>query len=450
MFDSKVPPEDLKVLEQIKVTIENRRKFYGDVSVKSFIGNAGRGWSNAITTLTVLPKDVEPKVNGGMNYGDIVYSESIFRPDAFIDFIDKLINQGKLVIPSLPEIQLEGRFFSNPFLGYIQSKDKMFNLDWPSNFYQFEPKDRSINIPTGPYVSLSSPLYPDYTSLFQDKFGLSITHYHQFWGNVLIFLPNYKAKITAMVLGSKQLVVSTIKNIDQKLIAKIFLQDYQNIEKAEIKVTESDTVVPLNFVPDSVHVHLLSSESGEILDYRRLHLSWPAISEDITIEIGTEDILQLINRGEGDQTEFKQDISKNKEGFVETIVAFANTYGGTILVGVDDHGDIVGSYEQKLEETIQNVIRSHCEPPIEVKVENKILNDKNIVVVSVMEGDDKPYTCRGKGIFVRSGSTNRIATRYELDEFYETKENSSPGREQLDMRRHIYKKRKKQLGEEWI
>lgn len=49
----------------------------------------------------------------------------------------------------------------------------------------------------------------------------------------------------------------------------------------------------------------------------------------------------------------------------------------------------------------------------EVKIEGK-----PILVIAVPEGKDKPYQVKDRGVFVRSGGTDRIATRYELDEFY--------------------------------
>jgi len=52
-----------------------------------------------------------------------------------------------------------------------------------------------------------------------------------------------------------------------------------------------------------------------------------------------EEIKVLIEKGEGLQLEFKQTFNMET---IETLVAFANTVGGKVLVGVTDTGIITG------------------------------------------------------------------------------------------------------------
>jgi predicted HTH transcriptional regulator len=47
------------------------------------------------------------------------------------------------------------------------------------------------------------------------------------------------------------------------------------------------------------------------------------------------DLVELLKRPEGKTLEFKRDLS-SPEGALKTIVAFANTAGGTLLLGVED------------------------------------------------------------------------------------------------------------------
>ena len=97
--------------------------------------------------------------------------------------------------------------------------------------------------------------------------------------------------------------------------------------------------------------------------------------------------------------------NKEKQEFVETAVAFSNGKGGAILIGVDDKARIVGYNQEKIEEAIINMIKSRCYPFIEPDIK-------------LIQIDDKPYVLMDKGVYVRSGSTDRIANRIELDEFY--------------------------------
>jgi predicted HTH transcriptional regulator len=87
-------------------------------------------------------------------------------------------------------------------------------------------------------------------------------------------------------------------------------------------------------------------------------------------------------------------------------------------VGVDDHGNIAGCEKANIENTVRNILARHCEPPIHPQVAEVEVLGKTIIMVAVKEGENKPYVVREKGPFVRAGSTDRVATRYELDRFY--------------------------------
>jgi ATP-dependent DNA helicase RecG len=60
------------------------------------------------------------------------------------------------------------------------------------------------------------------------------------------------------------------------------------------------------------------------------------------------------------------------------------------------------------------IIRSSSEPPIEPEISTQLVQNKTVVIVQVKKGNKKPYTIKGKGVFVRVGATDRIATRDEL------------------------------------
>ena len=48
-------------------------------------------------------------------------------------------------------------------------------------------------------------------------------------------------------------------------------------------------------------------------------------------------------------------------------------------------------------------------------------DEKEVILLQIEEGKDKPYTIRDKEPYIRAGATDRIVTRYELDEFYTQK-----------------------------
>jgi predicted HTH transcriptional regulator len=52
---------------------------------------------------------------------------------------------------------------------------------------------------------------------------------------------------------------------------------------------------------------------------------------------------------------------------------------------------------------------------------------KGVVLIDIPEGNEKPYLVRGKGAYIRSGATKRLATRHELDRMYATRDKSRQG-----------------------
>ncbi len=104
-----------------------------------------------------------------------------------------------------------------------------------------------------------------------------------------------------------------------------------------------------------------------------------------------------------------------KSGFTEEIykevIAFANTDGGTIYVGIDDNGNAVGLTDVDDEYTrITNGIRDAIQPDVTMFVKYTI-QDNKVVKITVSEGANKPYYLRGKGlkpsgVYVRQGASS--------------------------------------------
>ncbi len=102
-------------------------------------------------------------------------------------------------------------------------------------------------------------------------------------------------------------------------------------------------------------------------------------------------LLQLIEEGESIKCEFKRQFSSH-EKIAREMIAFANTKGGFLLIGVDDDKEIVGVSSEKEEaELIKEVAENHCDPPLNFAIEFIDIFDKEIVVVEVFESDNKPH-----------------------------------------------------------
>jgi len=101
---------------------------------------------------------------------------------------------------------------------------------------------------------------------------------------------------------------------------------------------------------------------------------------------------RLINGGESDQVEFKRKIN-HPEKVVKEIVAFANSKGGHLFVGVDDDKSIVGvKYADDEDHTLQKAILELCRPAINFEVYHYALSEKrSLIHYQIFPGEKKPY-----------------------------------------------------------
>jgi len=128
-----------------------------------------------------------------------------------------------------------------------------------------------------------------------------------------------------------------------------------------------------------------------------------------------EDLLSLIQQGEGLRVEFKQTLSSPKKA-ARVLSAFANTKGGRLFVGVNDRKRPVGINSLKEEkETLRTAARFFCSPPIAPDMKSVLLDDKFILVARIREGREKPYRFLSESgeerIYIRVKDKNLPASR---------------------------------------
>ncbi|MCL7414343.1 MAG: helix-turn-helix domain-containing protein [ANME-2 cluster archaeon] len=128
----------------------------------------------------------------------------------------------------------------------------------------------------------------------------------------------------------------------------------------------------------------------------------------------TDSITQIISMPEGKTLEFKRDISSPKN-ILKTLVAFANTAGGRLIIGVEDESREVLGVSDPLdeEERICNLIADSIKPRLVPNVELISFENKTLLIVEVYPSGSRPHCLKSEGpadgIYVRLGSTNRKA-----------------------------------------
>ncbi|MBW9147815.1 putative DNA binding domain-containing protein [Clostridium sp. CM028] len=131
----------------------------------------------------------------------------------------------------------------------------------------------------------------------------------------------------------------------------------------------------------------------------------------------------LLKRDEGTKLDFKQRIDilieSGKRELAKDICAIANSRGGRgyLVIGVEDKTKkIIGIKVCDFkEEQLQQIISSRCEPPIPVSLDFVIYQSKNLAIITIYDGGQKPYQLRENGAFyIRRGSTTDTMRKEEL------------------------------------
>ena len=130
----------------------------------------------------------------------------------------------------------------------------------------------------------------------------------------------------------------------------------------------------------------------------------------------------LIQQGEGARGEFKTSFQKE---VIASLVAFANTKGGLVLVGVSDSGQVTGVEIQA--ETLQgwvNQCKQNTSPSVIPDIEIVVLDGKTVAIISVDEYPIKPVACKGR-YFKRIGNANHQMSPTEISDAHIKLINSS-------------------------
>ncbi len=126
------------------------------------------------------------------------------------------------------------------------------------------------------------------------------------------------------------------------------------------------------------------------------------------------DLTQLLLQDEGKTLEFKRDLS-SRTGILRSIVAFANTAGGRLLIGVEDRTRNVLGVADPLdtEERIANLISDAIEPRLVPDIEILPWRRTHVLLINVHPSASRPHFVNRegeeRGTYVRVGSTNRRA-----------------------------------------
>jgi hypothetical protein len=415
-------------LEKIFETIEKRMETFGKV----LVGLAfSRDYKNELRVcfgqVNFLGKEV-PSEETTYDYGDFVLTKKTIEVQDAINLLRSIFESQILKFGGWPEIPLkvslsEMRFIpSRSQYGYVSS-------EWPM-LYAYGMIDDSTrgNIHQDSLSKLGLPLFPSGIEAINVFLELRVPKdWYTLDYRIELRVPDYRARIKSLRLAGNRVTVEvdTKETAQTNVLGKFYCKsENKSYTSGDLPLEDGRVNYITGDEPIQLEAHILSATEDESIDQRKFDYRYPSREEGIIIENIEAQLLDIIDKGENINVEFKRELDSNE--FLETVVAFANTSGGTIFLGVDDNCRIKG-FKEDAKAKIVDLIADHCDPSIELQIDSEVVLGQGIPItlVKVPEGTNKPYTLKDRGIFVRRGSSDRQIKRTELDDIYAKKQSVS-------------------------
>jgi hypothetical protein len=274
-----------------------------------------------------------------------------------------------------------------------------------------------------PLQSPGQPYFPSFAAALAEKvFGIEPAKLQGGQAaQVLVRIPDRRARIATVDVHEDTLHVGVggceSAELDGFVLRAAWRQEPASTEwkREDHSLAEPKTVVlETDGVPAELAVVLVDSDGMEI-DRRAWNERFGRPAEDP----GSLDALvaRWIGEGEHGQLEYKQTLKepKTRTSFAETVAAFANGIGGTVLVGVDDQGQPVGYSAPKARDQVTNIVADLVEESPTIDVQEVEIDGCPLVVVMVAASGPyrKPHQVKGR-VMVRALGTTRQATPAQL------------------------------------
>jgi predicted HTH transcriptional regulator len=131
----------------------------------------------------------------------------------------------------------------------------------------------------------------------------------------------------------------------------------------------------------------------------------------------THYIQKLIAEGEHQQLDFKFEITDARR-IARTLVAFANTDGGRLLIGVKDNGAIAGMRSEEEFYMVESAAKMYCKPVVDFSLKEWSVNGKKVLEIIIPKSVDRPHYAAHKDgkwlVYIRVGDENLLANRILL------------------------------------
>jgi len=405
------------VIKEISNKLSERKNSYGSFLIKSFIQKQSPNWKNIVTEILPISSQDKYENTKIWDYGDFALVEDLFSLSNVLKMIEVPQKSDNIIEINGYNVEFQNENWSKVYT-YDSGKGP-FDFNWYCEVYRLGTN--TPNIGYDPLIAVDLPFFPDRRMVIKDFIGIDIDRFSDAKG-IILCLPNYGARIKELNIGPTKIRIEIEEKLrkSKEIIGKLYCEKDKKIIKEDVTFKNGVGTVHIGFKPDYLHFVLISKSNTTILDSRQFHKDWD-LSQGVIVDIPNYQLKELIKNGETDTVEFKADVGKPEE-FAETVVSFSNSEGGIIIVGVDNNSKIVGLKKTEYKDRISKILRSYVDPYPRLRFEERIVENKRLMMLFVEEGEKKPYILKDKGPYVRANGTDRSATKFEIEEFFKQRQ----------------------------
>lgn len=265
-------------------------------------------------------------------------------------------------------------------------------LPWPSTEYTLTMVNpHQFRAPSGYLVGRDeAPSFPTFGSVFNAFFegDFTVTGSQQSTtSQITVRIVDNRARITRVRIRPTSLDVWVGGHDLPDARLELNGADYRTTTALE-KGGRITLPLPTGLPPDA---WLWLKAGHEWLDFRALTGWGGHTSPDVETELPQDpiaDLSRLATQGEGPHLEYKQklpDTREEKRTVFKTVVAFANSEGGTVLFGVGDGGELAGlaGKPPELRSRLTDLLRDLVTPSPHTRISTHRLEGRTILVLEV-------------------------------------------------------------------
>ena len=308
----------------------------------------------------------------------------------------------------------------------------------------------NINSMQGVLLAPQQPYYPDIHEAVKNWLPFTIYHGHSDGrkGEINLLLPETRAYFEDAIPNGDSVDLRIAGTEANNLILEVKGAWWDEEGIHHFSELASEGQVRLN-IPEGVRRldYVLVDADGTVYDFQQedgyRHTGLGRNRKTDKTRTFANIVREACKNGEGPKLEFKPFINPEDSKFKEifkTVVAFANTQGGQIFIGINDYGELEGINTElgkwaKAEPdeiacdrylgTIRTKIRDELRSDVQLAFDQTIVDGQRIVIIEVAESKEKPVTFKQEQttLYHRRGSNNMKAVPEEWGAIINSPEN---------------------------